>query len=672
MKKNLINFRLGACNHIFTIAVCLLLFLPASLFGQVKITGTITDASDGLPLAGANVVIQGTATGTVAESNGTYSIEAPADAILVVSFVGYLTETIEVAGQTNINLVLTPDLAKLDEIVVIGYGTMKKSDLTGAVSSVKEEDIKSIKSSNAVEALQGKIAGVDMTRSDGRAGSGYNILIRGARSFSGQNDPIYIVDGVDYGSNININPSDIISMEVLKDASSTAIYGSRGASGVILITTKKGNQGKPVVTFNTYYGYTTPLGKLPMGGADYFLRMLRDLYRTDNVAFWDSADSQIPIETSLNAEELAGYNKGTDFDWVDAQMKDHGNQMDYYLSISGGTEKTNYSVSVNHFKEDNFIPNDNYKRYSIKSNIDSKVRKWLDIGNSTFLSYTLLNRGQGINYNFIPLVEPYDSAGNLIIEPDPSRAPFTNMLFDQDPDFRSNETSRVGLFSSFYGQLNLAPGLNFRSTFNVNFDFQRIGDYTGNMGILDRVSTASLTIDNNYKWTWTNVLTYDKNFGNNHHIIATAATETRYNLRERYYQEGQELMLADFKWFGIRTGNDAYLSIIDPSESNPYPYVKSTMVSFIGRLHYSLKGKYLATLTGRYDGASQLVDKWDFFPAASVAWRISEEEFMKSIGPISNLKLRFGWGQSGSSSVDPYQSLGVNNRLSNVLPVWSF
>jgi len=650
MKKNLIHFKTGVCFRIFTL---MLLFLPATLFGQVKITGTVTDASDGSPLPGANILIQGTTQGTVTDVDGVYSIEAPADAVLIISYMGYLSENIDVDGKTKINVVLTPDLARLDEVVVIGYGTMKKSDLTGAVSSLKEEDIKSIKASNAIEVLQGKIAGVDMTRSDGRAGSGYSILIRGARSFSASNAPLYIVDGIDYGSNIDINPNDIASMEVLKDASSTAIYGSRGANGIVLITTKKGTQGsKPVVSFSTYYGYTTPLGKLPNGDRDYFLQMLRDIYRTNKPAYWDSADSQVPIESLLYPEELEGYMNGTDFDWVDAQMEDHGSQQDYYLSISGGTEKTTYSVSVNHFVEDNFIPNDFYKRYSLKSNIDTRLGKLFEIGNSNFISYNMLNRGQGINHNFVPLVVPYDSTGNLIAVPN-SRAPFSNMLIDQDPKYNDSETSTTGIFSSYYGQVNLLPGLSFRSAFNVNLDFQRIGDYSGDYEGLDRLSTASLNLINNYRWTWTNILTYDKTL-NDHHLVATAATETRYGLTERYYQRGQDLMLSDFKWFAIRSGDPAYLSI---TEGN-LPYVKTTMQSYIGRLHYGYKGKYLATITGRYDGASQLVDKWDFFPSVSVAWKISEENFMKNIEPLSLLKLRLGYGQTGNSSVGAYQSLG--------------
>jgi TonB-linked SusC/RagA family outer membrane protein len=623
-----------------------------SLLGQIKISGTVSDATDGSPLPGANIVIKGTSTGTVTDQNGAYTFEVPSDAVLVVSYVGYLAEEIEVAGKSTVNIILTPDLAKLEEVVVVGYGTMRKTDVTGAVSSLREDDIKSLKSSNAVEALQGKIAGVDLTRSDGRAGSGYNILIRGARSFSASNDPLYIVDGVDYGSNININPSDIASIDVLKDASSTAIYGSRGANGVVFITTKKGNQGKTIVNFNTYYGFTTPLGKLPMGDANYYLRMIRDTYRTNNPAYWDSADSQVPVLSLLSPEEIEGYNNGTDFDWIDAQMKDHGSQQDYYLSVSGGSEKSNYLISLNHFVEDNYIPNDNYKRYSIKSDVNTKVGKFFEIGNSTFISYSLLNRGQGINYNFIPLVTPYDENGDLKPVPN-SRVPFSNMLIDQDPKYKSNENSRTGLFSTFYGQLNLLPGLTFKSLFNLNIDFQRIGTYTGEYEGLARSNESDLTIINNYKWTWTNILTYDKTISN-HHILATAATETRYSLTERYYQAGQDLDLGEFKWFAIRTSDPAQLTINDQQS----PYIKATMVSFIGRLNYSFKEKYLASFTGRYDGASQLVEKWDFFPSVSVGWRISEENFMKELAFLSNLKLRVGYGLTGNYSVDPYASLG--------------
>ena len=637
----------------------LFIFCVLQLFAQeIVVTGRVLDGESGEPLPGVNVVIDGTQQGTVTNINGVYELPVPsAQSTLIFSFIGYLSERVEVAGRTVIDIQLVPELQSLDEVVVVGYGTMKKSDLTGAVSSIREEDIQSVKASNAVEALQGKIAGVDMTRSSGRAGSGYNILIRGERSFSAENKPVYIVDGVEYGSNININPNDIASMEVLKDASATAIYGSRGANGVILITTKRGEQGKANITFNTYYGITSPLGKLDIADRDGYLQMTRDIYRTNNVAYWDSADAAIDVTGLLYPSEIEGLNNGTDFDWVDAQMEDHGSQQDYHLSVTGGTEKSTYAVSVNHFIEDNFIPNDNYKRYSIKANVDSKVNKFFEMGNSTFLSHSIQNQGEGINYNMIPLVSGYDSPGNIIAVPD-ERVPFSNPLIDQDPDIRSHEIYRTDLFSTFYGQVNIIPGLTFRSSVNLDLAFERDGDYTGDYPGLARQNVATVSLLNEYQWSWINILTLDKNF-NEHHILATAATETRQSRKERYYQSGQDLELDQFKWYALRTSAAANLTITDPESGIDHsPFVKWTEVSFIGRLHYGFKGKYLATVTGRYDGSSRLREKWDFFPSASIAWRLSEEDFMQNISAISNLKLRLGYGVSGNQSVDSYSSLG--------------
>ena len=636
----------------------LFFFCALQLFAQeIVVTGKVTDGETGDPLPGVNVVIEGTQQGTVTDVDGGYEITVPSGQItLLYSFIGYLTEKATVGNRTTINIQLVPELKSLEEVVVVGYGTMKKSDLTGAVSSITEEDIQSVKASNAVEALQGKIAGVDMTRSSGRAGSGYNILVRGARSFSASNAPIYIVDGVDYGSNININPNDIASMEVLKDASATAIYGSRGANGIIIITTKKGEQGKASINFNMYYGVTSPLGKLKIGKRDDYLQMTRDIYRTTHVAYWDSADASIDVTPLLYPSEIEGLENGTDFDWVKAQMKDHGSQQDYYLSMTGGTEKATYAVSIDHYIEDNFIPNDNYKRYSIKGNVDAKVNKVFEVGNSSFVSHSIQNQGNGLNYNMIPLVSAYDSLGNIIPVPD-ERVPFSNPVIDQQSSIRSHEIYRTQIFSTFYGQANIMPGLTFRSSINLDLIFQRDGDFTDNYPGLDRQSVASVNLLNDYGWTWTNILTFDKTF-NEHHIQATAATETRFDRKERYYQSGQGMSLSEFKWYAIRTAS-ANLTITDPEGGiNHSPFVKSTDASFIGRLHYGYKGKYLATVTGRYDGSSRLREKWDFFPSASLAWRLSGEDFMQNINGISNLKLRLSYGETGNQSVDPDSSLG--------------
>lgn len=634
-------------------------FCVLQLFAQeVVVTGKVFDGESGEPLPGVNVVIDGTQQGTVTSIEGQYEITVPSDdAALLFSFIGYLSERVDVAGQTVIDIQLIPELQSLEEVVVVGYGTMKKSDLTGAVSSIREDDIKSVKASNAVEALQGKIAGVDMTRTNGRAGSGYQVLIRGKRSFSASNDPIYIVDGVDYGSNININPNDIASIEVLKDASSTAIYGSRGANGVILITTKKGEQGKPIISFNTYYGYTTPLGELNWADREGFLQMTRDLVRTNNPAYWDSADASIDVIPVLYPAEITGLENGTNFNWNDEQLGDHGSQQDYHLSVIGGSEKMTYAVSINHFIEDNFIPNDHYKRYSIKANVDSKVNKFFEIGNSTFISHSIQNQGQGPSNGGNSLVAAFDSLGNIIPMPT-ERVPFSNPFIDQDPDYRLHEIYRTDFLTTFYGQLNILPGLTFRSSINMDLAFERDGDFTGDYPGLARQNVATLSLSNDYRWTWINIMTLDKTL-NDHHIMVTAATETYHKRVERYYQEGQDLELGDFWWYGLRTSSSDYLTITDPEIGIDHsPFVKNTQVGFIGRLHYGYKGKYLATFTGRYDGASQLREKWDFFPSASVAWRLSEEDFMQNINAISNLKLRLGYGVTGNQSVDEYSSLG--------------
>jgi TonB-linked SusC/RagA family outer membrane protein len=644
--------------------VLLSFILAATVHAQARqITGHVTDAQSGESLPGVNVQIVGTTSGSSTNVEGTYSLSAESGQELLFSYVGYESQTIVIGNQTVIDVALSVSYERLDEVVVVGYGTMKRSDLTGAVSSVREEDITQVKAANAIEALQGKVSGIDMVRSSGRAGSGYSILLRGARSLTASNSPIYIVDGVSYGSDIDINPNDIASMEVLKDASSTAVYGSRGANGVILITTKQGTAGKPKISFDTYYGITSPLGSVPLGDAEYFLRMSRDYLRTTRPEYdWNTPDDSIDVGPALSARENEGYARGENFDWVAAQRKDFGSQQDYHLSITGGNEQTRYAVALDHMIEDNFIPNDNYKRYSLKTNVESKVTKWLNMGNSSFISFTNQILGRGINYNMNPLTPAYDSLGNLDPEPN-DRVPFENPLIDQNPDHYLNQVYDTRIFSTFYGQLNLLEGLSFRTSLNFDLGFQRNGFFQGTYEGIDRLSTGNVSFTDSYNWTWQNVLTYDKNFGD-HHLQLTAATELISNRIERGYQSGTDLELGNSWWWTLSSANQDKL--IAPSGDEGWlPLSEKSLASFIGRVHYGWKGKYLATFAGRYDGASQLApgSKWDFCPSASVAWRISEESFMSGISAITNLKLRLGYGVTGNQSVDPYSSVGSIQRI---------
>jgi TonB-linked SusC/RagA family outer membrane protein len=563
------------------------------------INGVVTDGITGEPLIGVNIIIRGTSKGVITDSNGKFSLDVTSGETIVISYVGYLSEEVVIGDQKTVNVSLMQDVKKLDEVVVVGYGTMKKKDLTGAVASIKSSDIVGTKSSNAIEALQGKVAGLDMTQSSGQAGAGFNVLLRGARSLSGSNDPIYIVDGVEYGSNININPNDIASMDVLKDASTTAIYGSKGANGVILITTKKGTQGKMTVSFDTYYGYTTPLGKIHNGDRAYFLKEARDTYRL-NKNKWSTPDDSIDLNTNiLSNMEKIGYNNGTDYDWVKAQMLDHGSQQNYHLTISGGTDKTLYSASLDHFAQDNYIPNDYLKRYSIKTNLDTKLSKVFEMGNSTLFNFSKNRKGNGLQYSINPLCVPYDTTGGtrkLYVMPD-DRVPFLNPLIDLDPNYTINEVFNTSIFSTFYLQVNILKGLTFKSSVNLNMVFNRQGNYQRELKtdtIVNRVSSGSLTEQNSYKYTLDNVLTYDKDLGN-HHIQFTGGTETMYARVERQYESGNNLTLKDSWWYTLNSAT-TNLTItdpaIDPTTKQPYyPLTEESMVSFFARANYGFNGK---------------------------------------------------------------------------------
>lgn len=631
---------------------------------EISVTGTITDTETGEPLIGVNILDQGAGSGTVTDLDGNYTIKVVSNGTLVFSYIGYVSQTVAVEGKTKINISLDPDVAALEELVVVGYGVMKRSDLTGAVSSVGDVEIAKVKSHNAVEALQAKVSGMDLKSSDGRAGSNPSVSVRGSRSLSGSNSPLYIVDGVDFGSSININANDIASMEVLKDASSTAIYGSRGANGVIIITTKKGSKGKAQVTLSSYYGITTPLGELPVGDSEYYLQMKRDLLRTSKTSsgetgWWDMSDEDVNTEilSSLYPEEQVGMTNGTNFIWPEEEMEDHGTQQSYHINIAGGDEKTTYSTSLEHFVEDTYIEKDKYERFGFRTSLDSKVNDILRIGNSTVLTFEKLYRGEGLDYGSSPLVTPYDADGNLVPFPVAS-LPFENPYIDMDPQYKFNETFTTRAFSNFYGNIQLAKGLSVRSNINADLNFKRVGNSTDTFEGLDRANSASVVTSSNYKWTWTNVLTYDKTFNENHHIMLTAATEAMAN---RYEYNGGNGTQLDLDHDYTEYGNWYNLGRATGDRGLTGGIVERQMMSYIGRIHYGYKGKYLAQLSFRDDGASQLAEgnQWSFFPSGSVAWRVSEENFMKNISHVvSNLKLRLGAGVTGNQSISPYSSFG--------------
>lgn len=630
--------------------IYLMLFMLSgtTLVAQNTVTGLVRDINEE-PLVGVNIVIEGTTTGTVTDVNGNYSIDVPdINGTLVFSFVGYLAERINIQGRSNIDIVLIEDIAELDEVVVIGYGTMKKSDITGSIVSVDNEQITEVKTNNALESLQGKIAGADITRDNGRTDSDIDILIRGKRSLTATNDPLIIVDGIPFGDNIDINSEDIESIEILKDASSTAIYGSRGSNGVVLITTKRGIPGRSVVYFNSYYGVTDPYQKVPVFMRDSYIQAKIDANK--DIYNWDVEPNPINV---FPGDEYTGYLDSTiNTDWQDIVTRT-GLRQDYHLGVIGGTEKLSYNTSVDYYKEKGVVLADDFKRYTFRASLDGKVNKYINVGNSTILTYKVRD-GRGPRFTdavlLSPIVPAYDSLGNYIYQPNfanPRKSPLAYTIDEEE-----EKTTRI--FSTLYGQVNILEGLTFKSNIGVDMEIFRKGYMYPQKAPNEGYNESGLEMRYNYEYVWTNILNFQHEF-DAHMLNVMLGHEVQYERKEEYTVEGQEQLFTRSLWYNISTNKSPKASSLLEAKS---------LVSFFSRIYYIYNDKYIVNVSGRYDGASQLSEgnKWDFFPAASAAWRVSREEFMDNIEFISDLKLRLGYGVSGNAAVDPYSTAATLNK----------
>jgi TonB-linked SusC/RagA family outer membrane protein len=645
------------------IAGFLLLFFMLSnltVYGQQnEITGMVKDANTGENLLGVNVVIKGTTSGTVTDIDGNFSLNvANTNDTLQISYIGYLDEIVPIGGRSVIEVQLVPDIEALDEVVVVGYGTMRKSDVTGAIVSIDEEDFTQVKTTNVIESLQGKAAGVDITRSSGEAGSGFSVLIRGERSLSGSNTPLYIVDGVQYGSGIDINPSDIESIEILKDVASTAIYGAKGANGVIIITTKQGIEGKSKITFSAYAGLNKPMGKLPyMEGSDY-LKFKDDLTKTkeyNRTGEW--IDTLTPEYVPFVQRGIAN---GTNTNWFD-EVKRNGYLQNYYLSVYGGKEGISYNVSLDYTNETGMLKQDDYKRYLIKGGMDIEVNKHLNVGTSNILSFRDRNRMDFSEKSIRlmnPFAEPYDSAGNLNTHPMSPTSEFLTPLWYHQDGYYTHEELTTRIFSNVYANVKIIEGLNFRSTFNLDYATYREG-HSERAGEED--VNVYMYIKPSKDYTWTNILTFDRTFGI-HHLQVTGVHEMLWGGAERYRISGRNPSIDNSLWYAPSSWDATSISVqLDPDAKgdDAFYYSEGSQLAFLGRINYGLLGRYIVTASLRYDGSSRLAEgnKWDYFPSASVAWNIAEENFLKQVDFLSVLKLRLSYGVSGNYSVPVYSSI---------------
>ncbi|KGE14989.1 SusC/RagA family TonB-linked outer membrane protein [Sphingobacterium deserti] len=607
----------------------------------VDIRGTIF-SNDDEPVVGATIQVKGKNIQAQSDAEGQFSLQIDQlGETLVISYVGYETQEIEVTTVEPLQIRLKPS-GVLDEVVVVGYGVVKKRDLTGAVASVKSEEIMRTPTANVMDALQGKVSGMDIMKSSGRAGANVNVALRGSRSIYGDNNPLYIIDGIP-GDFSRLNPSDIASIDVLKDASSTAIYGSAGSNGVVIITTKQGKAGKTVVDFDSYFGYNG-FPKYPHGmTGDAYLNLKREAYRTQNGNYPEFLNNIFK-----NPAHLEAYEQGKWVDWVDQVLRD-GIQQNYSLAVNGGTEKTNAYLSLNFNDEQGMIKIDRFKKYAVRTNVDHKISSVFKLGTNLQLTHTDNDQAAqnifGNALTFLPLGDAFDAQGNIQHIPVDG---VTNPLSDQIKDQYVNNT--LNTYFSGNGFVDITPmeGLSFRSIFGAILGSSRTGRYFGTQSIANpeagfRVPAAVIINDRNYDYRWENILTYAFDIQDDHHFTVTGVTSWAKNQAEQAYAGASGFDLDSYSFHNLSAGTNP---IIRSS------YIRSQSMSYVGRFNYNYQGKYLFSLSSRWDGVSRLSqgNQWDVFPAGAFAWRISDEKFFMPLqAAVSDLKLRVGYGITGNS-----------------------
>lgn len=613
------------------------------------IKGQILDET-GESMIGVSVLVKGTTIGTVTDFDGNYTLEVPSGKnILEISYIGYKTKEITIGNNSLINIKMEPDTQALDEVVVIGYGTVKKRDLTGAVASMKNEDVTVAPTSNVMEALQGKIAGMDIVKSSGQVGEDVSILLRGSRSIYGSNEPLFIIDGIP-GSYSQVNPSDIESVDVLKDASSTAIYGSAGANGVVIITTKRGKEGKATVNFDAYYGFSgSPNYKHGMVG-DEWVNYQREAYKYKN--------GDYPSDMSAlfgNQDYTDAYNAGKWIDWIDEASGNTATTQKYSLSVSGGSEKTKIFASTSYNREEGLLSNDNLNKYSLRLNIDQEIFSWAKMGFTSNLTYQ--DRNQGVRNTFtkglssFPLGDAYDQNGKINHEYITGQySPLGDFIEDQ----YVNNTRSTYLNVSGYLELSPIKDFTFTSRINGTLSDSRQGQYWGDQCNANRPSYAgsphaAITNKNAWNYTWENILSYNTTIAKDHNIGGSVITSWNKNQNDSSLAAASGQMVDRWSFWRLVSGASQHV------ESD---FAQTQKMSFAVRFNYSYKGKYLFTFSNRWDGVSQFSagHKWDSFPAGAIAWRISDEPFMNvAKNWLNNLKLRVGYGITGNSGgVDAY------------------
>ena len=653
---------LGKCTfvHWYCLALAILLWLPIMILEaapsqNLKVSGIVTSATDGEPLIGVSVQVKGTSTGTITDLNGKYTLNVSTGQTLVFSYIGFMEQQV-VATKPVINVVLKEDTKTLDEVVVVGYGTMKRSDLTGSVVSVTGDELKKSVVTSLDQALQGRAAGVSVTQNSGAPGGGISVSIRGINSLNG-NEPLYVIDGVAISGNTDgnssvlssINPSDIVSMEILKDASATAIYGTRGANGVIMITTKSGGKGKAKVNFSANYALQFNSNKIDVADADLFASAVRSAVKNDGIAMTNLAYGEDYIGR-LNS-----------IDWQD-EMSRTALQQNYNLSASGGSENTQANLSLGYLNNQGIVIESNFKRLTARANITHKVKDFLHVGlNLNYAHSEKMGGGNLRNYaQAIPTMDYVEDGvfySMPIVLPDGTWGHYKkegngdvnkgadNLVAAAKTADSINKWDR--LLASAFLQLDLYKGLTFKTIASYNYYTRGYNGYTAyndrTFGTQDRKDSFSLNQSQSTSLGLEAFLNYD--WSNEHHRVSAMAGFSTSDTNGAWLNSSANDFPAD---------NIRQISLTnDPSskQTDGGLDLKTRFLSYFGRLTYTLNDRYIVTATVRRDGSSNFGagNRYGTFPSASVAWRLSEEKFIKDLELFSNLKLRAGWGQTGNA-----------------------
>jgi TonB-linked SusC/RagA family outer membrane protein len=636
-------------KKLFQIVSCMLFLIPSCAYaqqGNITVTGQVTFSNE--PLSGVTVLVQGANMYAMTDDNGNYTIKAvDRTSVLVFSFVGYKTVNETVGARSIINVVMEEDVQQLEQTVVVGYGTQRKSDVTGAIASVSEGTLKEVPVSNVSQAIQGRISGVSIQQTSTAPGRGSQIRIRGDRSLSASNDPLIIVDGIPFQGALNdLAPDAIKSIDILKDASSTAIYGSRGANGVILITTfRSTGQSKPQLTYNTYYGVGSIAKKYEVFNAEEFVR-----YR--EISGYQAGAPWLP-------QEMPYFDTGKSYDWQD-ELYQSAMVTNHDLNFRAGSESMSGNLGLSYYNETSPIPGQEFTRYSLRGNLDMKMTNWLKIGLSTNNSFGLTD-GEGVDIialkglvNFSPMVNPYDEDGNVIAKPLAPREDGYSPLLIKNTDLWTQERKRFMSHNTVFAEIQFTPELKYRANVGLFYMHDKYGTYYASESPFREgsVSTASLSNTNVYGYTVENLLYYDKTFADKHRIGATLLYSV-----EDYYVEYGETSGSDMTANYIKYHN---LSMANAGVTATGSSQRRTLLSYMGRLNYVFDNKYMATVTFRSDGSSVLApgNKWHSYPAISLAWNINREKFMEKLSFLDMLKLRVGYGQTSNQSVPAYGTLG--------------